>query len=333
MNSRLKIATAVISLVLVLWHLSAAENGEEVKFIAELPTPGEYTLFANGGWDGNWFVGYKHRWVSELPPVTDNWYAGVYLGAKLGRALTAEQIREIKTKRTGKQNPDTGPYRILIGISDSPGQKPTVSKLLVMTDNIPLEGSGMSAVEGISDSRWFWVKVDKSMLITDKPNYVHVWSDDEGLDASDVAPVLAGGLGSNKNTNSYLVKGEKEDEIRNIKYFEPAIAIKLVGKNPPRPDIDITAFEQHPVRPQRYLVRTSVTGRRIMEVWVQIFDGSEWKDTGWPVTRPPYDIVFDYSKLPPGGYRLRCRVENWWGEVSYTAMREFRIENEEKAAK
>ena len=38
-------------------------------FVAQTPNPNDYSLFANAGWDGNWYVGYNNGWIKKLPPI------------------------------------------------------------------------------------------------------------------------------------------------------------------------------------------------------------------------------------------------------------------------
>ncbi|MDA3792044.1 MAG: hypothetical protein PF545_00075 [Elusimicrobia bacterium] len=65
----------------------------QIKFIGELPTPGEFTLFANGGWTGNWYVGNGHGWISKIALPQEK-YTSLYMGARLGRSKTNEQIKK-----------------------------------------------------------------------------------------------------------------------------------------------------------------------------------------------------------------------------------------------
>ncbi|MEE9316262.1 MAG: hypothetical protein V3U97_04040, partial [bacterium] len=65
--------------------LLASENRYPV-IIAEVENLNDFALFATSGWDGNWYVGYNHAWVTRLPEAPEGNYAKAYLGAKLGRA-------------------------------------------------------------------------------------------------------------------------------------------------------------------------------------------------------------------------------------------------------
>ncbi|MFC2061871.1 hypothetical protein ACFLUV_05095 [Elusimicrobiota bacterium] len=302
----------------------------EVEFIAELPTSGEYTLFANGGWNGNWYVGYEHGWISKLPPIKTDGFEKVHIGARLGRAKTLTQIKKVikSQEAEGKKvNASIGPLQVLIGVSNVKDVKPA-GVLLTNIEQIPLEGSPVMALEQISESRWFWVEVNKSALSSDAENYIHIWSENEELNSVDTAPILAAGTGSNKKDNSYLKKG---NEIKTIKYFEPALAIKLVGEDPPSPVIEIEAFESHPIYPMKNVIRTKVSGDYITEVQIEQDNGSGWKSKGKALTSPPYDLILDFKELPAGEYKLRCRVKNWWENVSYSNFKTFSIqENQEE---
>lgn len=57
-------------------------------YLSDIPNPNEFTLFANGGWDGGWFVGYHKCWTQEIlvPEITG--ITKAFIGAKLGRMKT-----------------------------------------------------------------------------------------------------------------------------------------------------------------------------------------------------------------------------------------------------
>lgn len=310
---------------------AAFAGAAEVKFIAELPTPGEFTLFANGGWNGNWYVGYNHGWASNLPPVDTEGVEKAYIGARLGRAKTAEQIKKaFRTSNDEKTEISPGPYSILICVSRSKEHRPQ-GQVLTTTDKIPLEGSPVAALEGVTESRWFWKEVDKSILSSDSSNYIHIWSEDKELNSVEVSPILAAGTGSNKRENSYLVKGkEDKKDIRTIKFFEPALAIKLVGENPPVPKIEINSFKSHPVILMSQVIDTAVSGKYITEVGIQVNSGSGWESVEKVAVNPPYNLILDFKTLSPGSYKLRCWAKNWWEQISYSSHKTFTIEEEIK---
>ncbi len=296
-------------------------SGENREFLfhAELPVPGEYTLFASGGWDGNWYAGYDRSWITQLPPVETAGYERAFLGARLGRSKTPEQIKEVHREEGGEVS--EGPYGVLIGISREMKKRPA-PLTLAYNDMIPREGSPVSAVKGVAESRWFWKEIELEEISSGSPNYIWLWSGDRELKCSRTAPILAAGIGSQDLENSYLVE---EDEMKVIKYFEPALAIKLIPPDAPSPEIEITDFYTHGIYPHKKVVETGVRGDYITAVYLEINDGSGWNPAASPSRVPPYDIVFDPEKeeLEPGSYNLRCRVVNWWensdisGEVSF----------------
>src|SRR5206468_2135465 len=69
-----------------LWSQSPPQSGVNINplFIADLPNPNDFGLFANGGWDGNWYIGYHTCWVQKLT-VPDGSYKRAFIGVKLGR--------------------------------------------------------------------------------------------------------------------------------------------------------------------------------------------------------------------------------------------------------
>jgi hypothetical protein len=330
MIKKFHITLLVIILGLLFFSGYTYSDSSKVQFIAELPSPGEFTLFANGGWTGNWYVGYNHGWVSELPPVKKEGFVKFYIGARIGRAKTNQQIKEVLSKNEeSKDDIAPGPYSILIGVSGSKEERPEKGLILTKTDRIPMEGSAVAALENVGESRWFWLEIDKKLLSSDFKNYIHLWSNDKELNSVETAPILAGGVGSNDRENSYLFKidGEKKD-IKTIKFFEPALAIKFVGNNVPVPKVEISNFGSHPVDAMKQIIETEVSGDYITEVGVQLDSGSGWKNTEKVISNPPYNLIFNFKDLVPGKYKLRCFVKNWWEKISYSEYKTFSIEEE-----
>src|SRR4051794_28980944 len=68
--------------------LIAAEHppADYPVYVAQLANLNDYNVFANSGWDGNWYVGYDTCWIKKLPPVPPGRYRRAFLGARLGRA-------------------------------------------------------------------------------------------------------------------------------------------------------------------------------------------------------------------------------------------------------
>src|SRR5579862_176481 len=80
---------AICHLPLTICH---AATSDYPVFVAQIPNPNDYVLFANSGWDGNWYVGYNNGWIKKLPPIPAGNYAHAYVGAKLGRMKTLPPV-------------------------------------------------------------------------------------------------------------------------------------------------------------------------------------------------------------------------------------------------
>ncbi|MEA3506380.1 MAG: hypothetical protein U9R36_02650 [Elusimicrobiota bacterium] len=371
---------------------SYAENNSsggdaEVDFIGELPTPGEFTLFANGGWTGNWYVGSDQGWVTELS-VPEKEYDTLYIGARLGRSKTSDQIREavniqrqsaaaqkiidilqedlsageltksrdllqkgisgqsreevslfledkvsrgkiIETEsiisRVLSEAKDVtgGPYKIMIGISQSKEARPE-GEALVLNSAIPREGSSTRALEDISDSRWFWIEADKNKIPDSEPIYIHLWTEAKELNSIETAPILAAGIGSNEGENTYIVT---EDEYRTIKFFEPAIALKGVSGDHGNISITIKEVSRHPVSKQSYLIRIEAEGKDITGTWLEVKrTGGSWHKAGRYIDKPPYHQTLGPAQLSSGRYSLRAAVQNWAGQKEYSKIKEIKID-------
>ena len=194
--------------------IAASENRYPV-IIAEVENLNDFALFATSGWDGNWYVGYNHAWITKLPEAPEGNYAKAYLGAKLGRAknvirrqlerarnhlerlknlpkekreasakqLKYESFKEISKKIKELEKKLSSPHsgKIYIGINSSPQWDKKHSFFLVSEKDIPLEGDPEEALEEVGEARWFWVEVPMSLVSFDKENYVAIWSPDENL--------------------------------------------------------------------------------------------------------------------------------------------------------
>jgi len=121
-------------------------------YLAELSNLNDYLLFANGGWDGNWYAGFNVCWMKELPIPAAGDYIRAFVGAKLGRMKT----RPIAGKPVWEREPIPG--SLYISVNSTPSWKQSNSYFLVDARDIPLEGDAENALEGVGESRWFWLK-------------------------------------------------------------------------------------------------------------------------------------------------------------------------------
>jgi len=275
--------------------------------IAEVDNLNDFGLFATSGWDGNWYIGYNHAWVTRLPKAPKGSYVKAYLGAKMGRAKNImrrqlerarnhlerlknlpEEQRDLSAKEGGYESfmeiseridelekklssPHSG--KIYIGINSSPNWDESHSFFLVSEEDIPLEGDPEEALEGVGEAKWFWVEVPLSLISFDKENYVAIWSPDENLNSAQVSPILASAWGSSR-VNTWLdenSEGKPPSSLsRSVTIFEPALAIKLVPPNEKRVSVEIIDIGDGEEIREKRVVSASVSGGDIVKAWLEI---------------------------------------------------------------
>ncbi|MDH5661556.1 MAG: hypothetical protein OEY92_01030 [Elusimicrobiota bacterium] len=287
-------------------ELPASENRYPVV-IAEVENLNDFALFATSGWDGNWYVGYNHAWVTKLPRAPEGNYVKAYLGAKLGRAKNVirkqleraknhfqrlENLPEEKREASAKQlkyesfqeiskkikelekrlsSPHSG--KIYIGINSSTRWDKKHSFFLISEEDIPLEGDPEEALEEVGEARWFWVEIPPGLVSFDEENYVAIWSPDENLNSAQVSPILASAWGS-KEVNTWLdqeAKGKPPSSLsRSVTIFEPALAIKLVPPNEKRVSVEILDIGDGEEIKEKRVITASVSGEDIVRAWLEV---------------------------------------------------------------
>jgi len=299
-------------------ELAASENRYPV-IIAEVENLNDFALFATSGWDGNWYVGYNHAWVTKLSKAPEGNYVKAYLGARLGRAknvirreleraenhfqrlenlpeekreasakqLQYENFKEISKKIKELENRLSSPHlgKIYIGINSSPRWDKRHSFFLVSEEDIPMEGDPEEALEEVGEARWFWVEIPLGLISFDEQNYIAIWSPDENLNSAQVSPILASAWGS-KEVNTWLDQewqGKSPSSLsRPVTIFEPALAIKLVPPNEKRPSVEILDIIDGEEIKEKRVVTATVSGEDIVRAWLEISqDKSSSKVQRW----------------------------------------------------
>jgi hypothetical protein len=299
-------------------ELAASVNRYPVV-IAEVENLNDFALFATSGWDGNWYVGYNHAWVTKLPRAPEGNYVKAYLGAKLGRAknvirrqlersknhferlknlpeekreasareLKYKSFKEINKKIRELEKKLSSPHsgKIYIGINSSPRWDKKNSFFLVSQEDIPLEGDPEEALEEVGEARWFWVEIPLGLVSFDKQNYVAIWSPDENLNSAQVSPILASAWGG-KEVNTWLdqeSQGKPPSSLsRSVTIFEPALAIKLVPSNEKRVLVEILDISDGEEIREKRAITASVSGGDIVRAWLEISrDKSTKKAKEW----------------------------------------------------
>jgi hypothetical protein len=287
-------------------------------YLSTLTNLNDYSLFANGGWDGNWYVGFNVCWMVELPKPLPGNYSKAFIGAKLGRMKT----RSIKGKPVWEEEPIPG--SIYISVNSTPSWKQSNSYFLTDTRDIPLESDPVNALEGVGESRWFWTEVPLSAVNSGGSNFLALWSPTEYFVSTTSSPILAGGWGGNE-VHSWLnndVKGypplEPKSSLKTgVSAFEPAIAIKLVPAGTEQEIIiKIRQIADGRAKTPHKTFIASITGEEIEKAWLEIAgsDGS-WNKHGAYVFTPPYSFSLRPEILPEGKMEVRVSATDVWGNT------------------
>jgi hypothetical protein len=278
-------------------------------FLAELPNPNDFVLFANGGWDGNWYVGYNTCWISKLPPAPPGPYARAFIGAKLGRMKT----EPVPGRPSWERRPIPG--EVNIAVAQEPLWPQSRRFLLADSGEIPLEPDMEHAVEGVGESRWFWVEVPVRFISDKRDNYVALFSPTKEFSDSRHAPILAAGWGESRD-NTWLnssAKGEPpfnpEEALKTaVTYFEPALAIKLVPPNNRAVSVSLVDAPEHvDFAGEELILRTSVEGTDVRGAWIEFStDTRAWNRAVTPILTAPYIFSVKRENLPAGRNLLRA---------------------------
>ncbi|MCS7184612.1 MAG: hypothetical protein NZ870_01625, partial [bacterium] len=143
----------------------------------------DYNLFANSGWDGNWYVGYNRAWVIKIPVEKIRYeYDEAFIGVKLGR-MKGRFIEKMPYKRQYEAD-------VYVKIIDSELKNEKLYKLCSTLD-IPIDADFEYAIEESLDSKWFFTKIDKDFL-KNKHIYTVIFIKDEKFIDISSCPIIAG---------------------------------------------------------------------------------------------------------------------------------------------
>jgi len=302
-------------------------------YLSELSNLNDYALFANSGWDGNWYVGFNVCWMEEIPAPPAGTYVRAFIGAKIGRMKT----RPAANKPVWEKEPIPG--SIYISLNSTPSWKQANSYFLVDTRDLPLEGDAENALEGVGESRWFWTEVPVSAINLKGSSFLALWSPTEYFVSTASSPILAGGWGSNK-VNSWLnndVRGYPPLNPKNalktaISAFEPAIAVKLIPADTVQ-DITVKIVQIADGRlktPNKTFI-AAVYGEEIEKTWLETLDaGGSWKKHGRYIYTPPFSFTLKPETLPEGKMKVRVTASDVWGNTGSSDAVEIEISKQKK---
>jgi hypothetical protein len=291
-------------------------------YVTLAPTVHEYTRFADGGPDANWYIGFNNAWIVKLPPAPEGNFQRAFIGAKIGRAKTHPNADKPWIR-------ETLPGKVYIGLSQTPAWTSEQSFFLSETSDIPAEADPQEHVDGIGAAEWFWAEVPLSMISFAQPNYLIVWSPTNYFISDSSAPILAAAdpePGSPREVrawNNRSILGvpprsaavSLETPIGNI---YPALAIKLVSPAPDDPAVSVNDLSLARSG-RRALIRFSAAGEDVAEAWVESSrDQLDWTRATKFERRPPYVFAVPLDRSIAPGVYVRGAARDISGAVGYS---------------
>lgn len=289
------------------------------NYISLSPNIHDFTKFADGGDDSNWYVGFNNSWIVKLPPAPLGEYAHAFIGAKIGRAKS----RPLPNKPWMRELIDG---KIYMAISQQPSWTSEQSFFLAETEELPREPDAQAHIDNVGASEWFWAEVPLAMVSLSKPNYLIIWSPTSFFVRSSSSPILAAAALEEKTAepvawNNHSISGvpprnpgvSLETPLNNI---SPALAIKLV---PPSSDeVSVSEFSSTAAG-HKHVVGFSVGGENIMEAWVESSrDQLDWQLLSRMQKHPPFLFTLGPDRYPPPGAYLRGAARDLVGNIGYS---------------
>ena len=291
-------------------------------YVTLASTVHEYTRFADGGPDANWYIGFNNAWIVKLPAAPEGSFQRAFIGAKIGRAKTRPNADKPWIR-------ETLPGKVYIGLSQTPAWTSEQSFFLAETSDIPAEADPQEHVDGIGAAEWFWAEVPLSMVSFTAANYLIVWSPTNYFVSGSSAPILAAadpdvaGARDVHAWNNRSILGvpprsaalSLETPIANI---YPALAIKLVAPAPEEPAItvnDLTLGRSG----RRALIRFSAAGEDVTDAWVESSrDQLDWARATKYQRRPPYVFALPLDRSVAPGMYVRGAARDVSGAIGYS---------------
>jgi hypothetical protein len=296
-------------------------------YLTELPNLNDYDIFANGGWDGSWYVGYNVCWIEQVSSAPAQNFRKAFIGAKIGR----EKTQSVPGKPVWQKEPVPG--SVYIGVSSTPSWSSDQSYFLVDTADIPLDADPENAVDGVGESRWFWREVPLSAVSSESPNYLALWSPTPYFVSTASSPVLCGGWGS-KKVNSWLnndIHGYPPiNPVSSLKtpitVFEPAIGIKLIPKGTEQTiSVNIEKIAEGRAGTSNKTMFVSVVGDHIERAWIEVFKDNKWVKYSRYVYAPPFIFTIKPETLPTGAVKIRAVAADEWENTGSSGAAELMV--------
>src|SRR5208282_1324933 len=108
-------------------------------YVTLAPTVHDYTRFADGGPDANWYIGFNNAWIVKLPAAPRGEFPHAFIGAKIGRAKTRPTPGKPWLR-------ESLPGKVYIGISPTASWSSEQSFFLAETADVPAEADPQERV-------------------------------------------------------------------------------------------------------------------------------------------------------------------------------------------
>ena len=264
------------------------------SFLSLHPDIHAFRAFADGGWDGNWYVGFNTCWIVKLPKAPAGSYARAYIGERLGRAKT-------RPRRGGATwDKDAIPGKVYMAISTFPAFSPSQSFYLADTADIPQEPDPDNPNLEVGHGEWFWTEVPVKLLDFDGPNYLATWSNTETLVSASSSPILGAAMdpkGSKESPRAWLNSGIAGVPPRDqaaaigvpVSFYLPSLAIKLVPAA--AVPLAVRGFSVTAAALDAFEARFALAGQDPELGWVEASpDGMGWERVTPLLRHPPYSF-------------------------------------------
>lgn len=291
----------------------------------------EYTLFANSGWDGNWYVGANMCWIKkfkkELFP-DKSLYSKMFIGVKLGRAKT-------------QYKPNSPPWEkqiiegsIYVGVSSTPAWKADQRYFLCKVSDIPTEGDYENAITTTGEARWFYTEVPLEKINFDTDIWICVYSNTPYLISASSSPILAGAWRERqqKDFNVWLnndINGsppiDPSSSLKTqIRAFDPAIIVKLIPQGAEKLPVKIYINKIADGRTENdeKIFYINAETPNVERVWMEISqDRNFYTKLSRYCYNLPYVFYLNIPMIPEeinGDFYLRFVAEDIFGNRGYT---------------
>lgn len=275
-------------------------------YVSLAPNINDFTRFADGGPDANWYIGYNNAWIVKLPAAPAGEFSRSYVGAKIGRAKTkpSENRPWVRDVIQGK---------IYIAISPTPAFKTPQSFFLAAASDIPLEADAQASVSGVGASEWFWTEVPLNLVNFTGPNYLIVWSATQYFMSASSAPILAAAsievpgretsAWNNRSISGVPPRKGSAALQTPINNISPAMAIKLIP--PVTSEVAVTDIAARKYG-SKYVVEFSAGGENISEAWVESSqDQLDWERVSRILRKAPFIFTVPASQFPQAAGYVR----------------------------